>query len=186
MWGWPTCVGRGHDPADAPARLQCNRVLPCFKFPCHCEAEGRGNLRQISRTKEEIAPQAFPSVTTPVCGLARNDIQISKSYSPRPLRGHPPHKCGGQGVAFLNDRLRAGWKPAPTGGGGFFTIQNAKKRLQKIRYFYIEKYVFSIYIYDCLCYHIFGEDWDLNRFYPKKFCLMCKKPNFSPLIIVCF
>ena len=28
----------------------------------------------IDDTVLEIAPQAFPSVTTPVCGLARNDI----------------------------------------------------------------------------------------------------------------
>ena len=37
---------------------------------------------------KRIAPQAFPSVTTPVCGLVRNDIPISGSLLQNVLQTH--------------------------------------------------------------------------------------------------
>ena len=49
--------------------------------------------------RERIAPQAFPSVTTPVCGLVRNDREIGHWFLK--LMTLPP----GEGITERKDNL---------------------------------------------------------------------------------
>jgi len=54
----------------------------------------------------------------------------------------------------------------------------------KKRYFYIEKTQNGIYIYQPLCYDVFGEDWVFFRNNPQILLLPRTKEKFLPFSIL--